>query len=251
VPRIPAGERKRLVMGPLQGEAYQASRRALFTRDDLQRQLQNQKTNTHKVWPPALPQDADASRSPEQKPRKYQSKLLQEMHETMGPYLDKTCVRTPTGDDKNNMARLDKSWPGASASLSSPGMRLQVRKHDSPNRPPTREYHKQLLQQIEHRISDYEDFCSSGTRSAQRGLGRRDDASSAMEHLSSEEQRYECRILAQGRLDFERGLTPKLVREGMRSRSTLAASTRSRSVMGTSDSGWPRYRGSTVINGDP
>ena len=44
----------------------------------------------------------------------------------------------------------------------------------------------------------------------------------------------------QAQVNFERGLTPKLVREGMRSRSNLAASNRSRSVMGTSDSGWHR-----------
>ena len=112
VPKMEAGARKQLVTGPLHGDDYTATRRALFTRDILQKHLTTCKTpeNGHKVWPPQLPaeQDVNSSQSPlsslnalarsqlrPQKTKKFESHLLNEMYQTMGPYLDRTCARTP------------------------------------------------------------------------------------------------------------------------------------------------------------
>ena len=180
MPKIPASERKRLVTGPLHGQAYQVSRRELFTRDDLQRKLQTYPANRRKVWPPALEDVADDAEDQEKTSRKYGSKLLQEMHETMGPYLNKTCVRTANVDVESGAAGLRRSWGVSTPSPASSEIRLHVRKHDNDHsRPPTREYQKQLLQQIENHIADYADECVGCRQTSVFAMGM---SSSADDH---------------------------------------------------------------------
>ena len=145
--------------------------------------------------------------------RAFQSPFLQEMHETMGPYLHRTCVRTP--------AAVDLNQPRVPASMM-PGIRMQVRPHVG--RPQTRDFQQNLLSQIEHRTRayaqnvDHQQVLSSPfAASVQASLYR------GWEGFESETSGFR-------KINFERGLTPKLARQGHRSRS----------VMGTSDTGFKR-----------
>ena len=145
--------------------------------------------------------------------RAFQSPFLQEMHETMGPYLHRTCVRTP--------AAVDLNQPTVPASMM-PGIRMQVRPHVG--RPQTRDFQQNLLSQIEHRTRayaqnvDHQQVLSSPfAASVQASLYR------GWEGFESETSGFR-------KINFERGLTPKLARQGHRSRS----------VMGTSDTGFKR-----------
>ena len=145
--------------------------------------------------------------------RAFQSPFLQEMHETMGPYLHRTCVRTP--------AAVDLNQPRVPASMI-PGIRMQVRPHVG--RPQTRDFQQNLLSQIEHRTRayaqnvDHQQVLSSPfAASVQASLYR------GWEGFESETSGFR-------KINFERGLTPKLARQGHRSRS----------VMGTSDTGFKR-----------
>ena len=164
------------------------------------------------------------SQGPPQQARGHQQEhtktFLYEIQEAMGPYLHRACVRTPmTGN--THMGGIEREFqpPLAAPYTLLPALQLQVR-HD-PVRPQTRQQQQTLMRQIEQRIID-------------RNTALATDLSSK---INSNELQVSA-LSMRARANFERGLTPKLVPEGYRSRS----------VLGTSDTGWPKYRKSTVID---
>jgi hypothetical protein len=209
VPKATLMERKLFLTGALHGHTYNQTRRALFTPDDLKNQLSSSLSNhKDKTWPPQLPEagvaagDVDVTSNRRKQRRRFQSSLLQEMHDTMGPHFDRACMRTPLDGGGEGRSQVQ----GAKLpSLTSPGL-LSLRQS---SRPPTREYQRGLLERIEGRI-----MAHSRRNEGHAGAGDGRGVSS-MDLINAAK--------------FERGLTPKLISEGFRSRS----------VMGTSDTGWP------------
>ena len=209
VPKATLMERKLFLTGALHGHTYNQTRRALFTPDDLKKQLSSSLSNhKDKTWPPQLPEagvaagDVDVTSNRRKQRRRFQSSLLQEMHDTMGPHFDRACMRTPLDGGGEGRSQVQ----GAKLpSLTSPGL-LSLRQS---SRPPTREYQRGLLERIEGRI-----MAHSRRNEGHAGAGDGRGVSS-MDLINAAK--------------FERGLTPKLISEGFRSRS----------VMGTSDTGWP------------
>ena len=215
VPRATLMQRKLFLTGALHGHTYNQRRRALFTPDDLQKKQLSSSLPNHKdkVWPPQLYEagvaagDVDSTGNRRKQCTTFQSSLLQEMHDTMGPYFDRACMQTPLDGSARGVGEGRSQVQGAKLpSFTSPGL-LSLRQS---SRPPTREYQRGLLEQIEGRILAHS-RCIDG----RAGVGDR-GAVSAMDLVNAAK--------------FERGLTPKLIPEGFRSRS----------VMGTSDTGWPR-----------
>ena len=283
VPKTTLIARKQLITGAMHGNAYRQARRALFTPDDLQKQLSSSLTNAEvKVWPPQLSQAAEGTATGEgdtlanrhKQRRTFQSSLMQEMRDTMGPYFDRACVRTPLdGSSRGGRSSGEGRSPGSKLpSSTSPFSGLLTLRQSS--RPPTREYQKGLLEQIEGRIlahsrqvRRYVEHDSDMRADDGRGRGPggavsvmanasqmdlskspapvrllcSDASFASMRHFlgaCAERASNWCasnwcaRLVALTSLrcaQFERGLTPKLIPEGYRSRS----------VMGTSDTGWP------------
>ena len=247
-------ERKDFVTGPLHGDEYTEARRKLFTRDNLQKQYNAIKTPEHgvKVWPPPYPEESTpwsdgvlstgfkthlspyqevsldgSATSPTKRTTKFQSLFLNEVQEIMGPYMNRTCARTNTpltdnsGEERTHLGSKSKGQPMHSPKSTtdvlhptSPELELRLQVRRDEGRPPTREYQNNFLQQIERRISEHtERVVRVGVQNRGGLLG---GSVSALPYTQN----------------FERGLTPKLVREGYRSRS----------VLGTTDTGWSRFK---------